>query len=403
MSATCESPPPAARAAAAHRAAYGAVLAAALCCYAALGAVLSILPRYVPDQLGGGPIAVGLAVGAPALTGLVARPLGGRLADRHGARPLVLAGAAAMAAGALPAVASATLGALVLSRLAVGAGEGVMMSATVLWLLRLAGPARRGRALGHIGLANFGGLAAGPLLAAALGGAGASRAVLAVAVALPLLGAGTVLALAAPRPAPQQGRRSTASTRSLLRLTAPAGIGLLLVNVGYVSVLSFGAHVARDRATGLESLIVPVFAVAVIASRTLGAGLPDRLGGRRTVVLFAGGEALGLLVFSLASSTATALAALLVLSIGQSLAVPGLGLLALARVPAARQGAAAGLFFAWFDAGVGLGGPAVGAVASLAGPSGALIAAAIAVAAAAGSGLAAGRPRATAGEAARPA
>lgn len=68
------------------RVAYAAVLAAVLCCYAALGAVLSILPRYVPDQLGGGPTAVGLAVGAPALTRLLARALGGRLADRLGAR-----------------------------------------------------------------------------------------------------------------------------------------------------------------------------------------------------------------------------------------------------------------------------------------------------------------------------
>jgi MFS family permease len=184
------------------RAAYGAVLAAASCCYAALGAVLSILPRYVPAQLGGGPTAVGLAVGAPALTGLLARPAGGRLADRLGARPLVLAGAAGMALASLPAVASATLGAFVLSRLAVGAGEGVMMSATVLWLLQLAGPRRRGRALGHIGLANFGGLALGPLLAAALGGAGASRDVLGAAVALPLLGAAVVITIAAPVRAP---------------------------------------------------------------------------------------------------------------------------------------------------------------------------------------------------------
>jgi MFS family permease len=369
--------------AAAPRGAYGAVLAAASCCYAALGAVLSILPGYVPDQLGGGPSAVGLAVGAPALTGLLARPAGGRMADRLGARPLVLAGAAAMALASLPAVASATLGALVLSRLAVGAGEGVMMSAAVLWLLQLAGPLRRGRALGHIGLANFGGLALGPLLAAALGGAGASRDVLAAAVALPLLGATIAITVAAPLRAPGAHGPSTSSTASLLRHTARAGIGLLLVNVGYVSVLSFGADVARIRQTGLQTLIVPVFAVAVVAARALGAALPDRLGGRRTVVLFAGGEALGLVVFALAPAAAPALVALLVLSIGQSLSVPGLGLVALARVPAAQQGAAAGLFFAWFDAGVGLGGPAVGAIASSTGPAGALIAAAVAVAAAA--------------------
>src|SRR5947209_19759669 len=108
--------------------AYLAVLSAAIFCYAALGAVLSILPRNVPERLGGGATALGFAVGAPALTGLLARPIGGRLADRLGAlRPLV-AGAGVMVFGAVPAALSASLGALLASRLIVGAGEGVMMS-----------------------------------------------------------------------------------------------------------------------------------------------------------------------------------------------------------------------------------------------------------------------------------
>ena len=64
------------------------------------------------------------------------------------------------------------------------------------------------------------------------------------------------------------------------------------------------------------------------------------------------------------------------------MAVPGLGLIALSRIPADDHGAAAGLFFAWFDAGVGIGGLAVGAVASLTGPAGALQIAAGTVAAA---------------------
>jgi uncharacterized membrane protein len=41
------------------------------------------------------------------------------------------------------------------------------------------------------------------------------------------------------------------------------------------------------------------------------------------------------------------------------------------------------MFFAWFDAGVGLGGPAAGVLAHLGGPSGALLGAAVAVALAA--------------------
>ena len=67
------------------------------------------------------------------------------------------------------------------------------------------------------------------------------------------------------------------------------------------------------------------------------------------------------------------------MAIGQGLAVPSLGLLALAGVPAGRHGRTAGAFFAHFDAGVGLGGPAAGLVARVTDPTGALVAAAGAV------------------------
>jgi predicted MFS family arabinose efflux permease len=367
---------------------YLAALAIAVLCYAALGAVLGILPRYVPERLGGGPAAVGLAVGAPALTALLMRPVGGRIADRIGPFIPLVSGAGLMAAGALPAALSSSLGLLLASRLLVGAGEGVMMASTVLWLLRLARPERRGRALGHIGLANYAGLALGPLLAQALGGVAASEAVLWTAVLLPLL---AVIAAVAVRESggfvgAGIGRRAETvrsghtSTATLLRLTAPAGCGLLLVNVGYVSVLSFGAVVARANGTGVGAAVVPIFAASVVVARTAGGAIPDRLGGRTTVAIFGALEGLGLAGFALAAAPVTAAAALICLAVGQAMAVPGLGLLALARVSPADHGAAAGLFFAWFDAGVGFGGPAVGGAAAFGGPEAALLMAAASLA-----------------------
>jgi MFS family permease len=342
--------------------AYRRVLAAALLCYAALGAVL----RVLPDRLAGaGPVVLGIAVGAPALTGLVARPLGGRLADRHGPAPVLCAGAVIMAVGVAPAVAPAAA-AQVASRLVVGAGEGLMMSAAVLWLLRLGGAQRRGRALGHIGLANYGGLTCGPLLADAVGGGGA---VFACAAALPLAGAALVAGLSRP-PAPAAGAHG--DTGDLLRATFRPGAGLMLVNVGYAAVLSFGG--ARG-----GGLVVPAFAITVILARTAGAGIPDRAGARATLTAAAPAAAAGLLVVAFAPGMAAVLAGVVLLAAGQALAVPSLGVLALAGVPPARHGAAAGMFFAWFDAGVGLGGPAAGLAAHLGGPTGALAMAAGAV------------------------
>src|SRR4051812_38634502 len=179
---------------------YTAVLAAAACCYAALGAVLRILPDLVDDKA-----VLGLAVGAPAVTALLTRPAGGRLADHAGPRRVLLAGAAVMAAGMAPVLVSDATGPLVASRLLAGAGEGAMMAAAVLWLLRLAGDERRGRALGHIGLANYAGLAAGPLPACA---PGADARVSAAAAALPLCVAAGVSARPAPPPPPTSAMRA---------------------------------------------------------------------------------------------------------------------------------------------------------------------------------------------------
>ena len=76
---------------------------------------------------------------------------------------------------------------------------------------------------------------------------------------------------------------------------------------------------------------------------------------------------------------------------GQAVAVPALGLLALRGVPESERGAASGTFFAFFDVGVGAGGPLLGAVAAVAGAGGAITAGAAASAASAA--VLIGRPR----------
>src|SRR3954449_3775433 len=257
---------------------YLAVLGAAVLCYAALGAVLRLLPELVDDHA-----LLGLLVGAPAITAVVTRPLGGRLADRAGPFRVLTGGAAVMAVGVAPALVSAGSGALLASRLVVGAGEGAMMSATVLWLLRLAGQDRRGQALGHVGLANYAGLAIGPLLATALG---LERVPVMVASALLPLG-GVALVTLARRPAAEPKREKGARVRDAV---VWPGIALMLVNVGYVAFLAFGGTVAGT------ALVVPLFAAGVIAVRTFGGSLPDRLGARRTIVVATSLAAPGLLI-----------------------------------------------------------------------------------------------------------
>jgi len=353
--------------------AYAAILGAAFLCYAALGAVVRILPEYVPQELGGGPFAVGLCVGAPALTAIFTRPLGGRRADLRGPLPVLVTGAAVMALGA-PVALVPSLPVLVASRLAVGAGEGLMMSASALWLLRLGGEERRGRSLGHVGLANYGGLVAGPLLAIALGGAGTSHAVFLLSMVLPLAGAALVLA-AKPTAGGPAAAAERAPLRRVLGWTLRPGLGLTLVNIGYAAVISFGAAAIAANGAGGDSLVIPVFAAVVMLVRGLGGAIPDRAGPERTLLVGCPVAAAGLVGIGLVASTPLAIASIALLAAGQALAVPALGAIALRSALPSQHGATAGLFFAWFDAGVGLGGPVAGLAAGIAGADGAMVAA----------------------------
>ena len=228
----------------------------------------------------------------------------------------------------------------------------------------------------------------GPLLAQALSGDQHPSRVWIAAAILPLVAAASAAVLGrspergiAPEPelAGQASEPDPAEQRSTLRATLRPGLGLMLVNFGYVAVLSFGAAAATEQGTGIASLVIPVFGVGVIASRTILAGVPDRFGAPRTLTVAVTLEAAGLAGMATATSPPLAVFALVVMAIGQGLAVPSLGLLALASVPPSRHGRTAGAFFAYFDAGVGLGGPVVGLAARAADPTGGLFAAAGAV------------------------
>jgi MFS family permease len=131
-------------------------------------------------------------------------------------------------------------------------------------------------------------------------------------------------------------------------------------------------------------LLVGAPALTAVVTRPAGGRLADRVGPAPVMlggaVAAAGVAAAGLLALSAVHGTGGALASTAVIAFGQALAVPALGLLVLARAPAERQGAAAGLFFAFFDAGVGAGGLLTGLAARATSPSGALVAASGAVA-----------------------
>ena len=296
------------------------VFAATLSSFLAIGAVITILPRYVSGPLAGGDVAVGVIVGAFAFSAVVTRPLAGRLADARGRRRVAIAGALVIAAGGALYFAPLGFGGLMAARLVLGVGDALVVTAGAAWTVDLAPVSRRGQAIGLFGLAIWGGLSLGPPIGEALFALGSYELVWAFAVVAPLVGA--VLASRVPDahvPAP----RSAGGGPLIPVASRRPGVALLLANVGYAALAGFVVLHLEAQGDGRGPLVFTVFAVAVVATRLLAGRLPDRLGARRTAVVAALCEAAGLVAVAVAGGAGVAIAGAVLMGDRVLLHLPG--------------------------------------------------------------------------------
>jgi DHA1 family solute carrier family 18 vesicular amine transporter 1/2 len=139
---------------------YGLILASA----AAQFALVPVMPVY-DRLLGLSGFQQGLVLGATGLASLVVSVPAGRLADRLGARRITLAAGLLMGAATLAQSLAGSFPALLVARLAFGAGYGMVWTAGLCWLAAgAAGPKALG---GSVASAGVGGVA-GPAVSGAL-------------------------------------------------------------------------------------------------------------------------------------------------------------------------------------------------------------------------------------------
>lgn len=338
---------------------FAGVFAVTFCGLVAVGSVLPVLPRYVRGPLHETDLAVGVVIGAYAVTGLLLRPIAGRLADTRGRKPMVLFGALLVSLSGLLYMPSLGLAGLIVARLVVGAGEGTVYTAGSAWIVDLAPLERRGRVLGLYGLAVWGGLSVGPLIGQLLLDQSGYRAVWIFAAAMPLLGAGIASRAGDPFVPLEHAEPHP--------LIAPEAVGpgfaVALASLGYAAVATFIVLHLEARGIGHGATVFGAFAATIVLTRLVIGDLPDRVGAAPVAVVATIGEAVGLVL--VAQSLPVALAGGVAMGAAFSLLNPSLMLIALGRVSESARGAAMGTFTAFFDAGVGLGAPLAGLVVAL--------------------------------------
>jgi MFS family permease len=372
-----------------ERQAFAALFLAGFLVFLGLGVVIPVLPRYVKGPIGGGDFAVGLVTGAFAFTAVLARPIGGRIVDSRGRRVVFVTGALLAALGGALIFVPAGVPGLVVARLALGCGEGVMFTAGATWTVDLSPTRQRGRTMGLFGLAIWCALSTGPLLGDAIYGLGGYDLVWLLATALPLLGA----LLGRRIPDPHEPQPPDSRSPIVPREALGPGVALALANIGYAALAGFIVlHLAHQHAGG-GAAVFAAFAISVVLVRVAFGWIPDRLGARRIAIAAAGCEAIGLALIGIAADWPVAAAGALLMGAGFSSLYPCLGLMVMETVPERRRGAALGAFTAFFDIGVGLGGLLAGAAASVAGYPAAFYAGALGALATAAVTLGPLRPR----------
>ncbi len=332
--------------------------------FVAVGALIPILPRYAKGPLGGGDVSVGLAIGAFALAAVVLRPFAGRLGDRRGRRILIVGGAGIVAVSTAGYLAADSLPLLIGLRILSGAGEAGFYVGAATVINDLAPDERRGEALSFFSLALFSGIAVGPLLGETLLQGISFGAVWIASASSAVIAAVLGLRVGETRP-------DEAAEAKPPPLVHPAGLlpGAVLGTIicGLAGVDSFVPLYALEIGFEGSGVIFFIFSAIIIAVRSLGATLPDRIGRHRIARIGLVATAAGLGTIALWATPAGLYLGTAIFAFGHSLTFPALMSLAVMAAPPSERGAVIGTFTAFFDLAFGAGAIGLGAVAEVAG------------------------------------
>lgn len=324
--------------------------------FLAAGILIYALPLYAVGQIGASERGAGLAVGAFTLTALVLRPYAGRLTDRVGRRPLLMAGAVLGGACTLGFLVATTIEAVIALRLLSGVAEALFFVAGFAMLADLAPAGRAGEALSFNSVALYLGIALGPVLAERVMDLGGFDAAFWTSAGLCAVAAGLAWSLTEPtHENPTETGEYTKQQLIHRPTVAPAlgFIGGLLASAGFMAFCSLRA---KEIGMATPSVVLLSYGAAVILVRV---GLPTFADRHAPLRVLAAGVAV-IVMGSLVAASATApfvmsLAAG-VIGIGVGFLTPAFFAAIFATLPANERGAASGTASMAIDLGLG-GGP----------------------------------------------
>jgi len=326
--------------------------------FAGSGILNALMPTYVVDVLSGSEAVAGTVMGVVAVPALVTRPGFGRMADRFGARRILLVGAIVSALSMVVLLAlPPSLPAAFASRLILGAGGAAMFTGAAIRSIELAPPNRQSQAASFALVSIHVGMGLGPILGVRLQSRFDYDTVW-IAVGVLMLASAVVALRLIATPREAEIKPAPLINRNALLPGTVTFFGVFAFN----GFMTFASLYGREVGVSDISLVFTVLSGSIIIVRLFGGSVPDRIG-----PIVAGSFALvvtvaaALVVAFWATPTGVFVGAVL-LAGGLSLQSPSFMPLAVSGVPDHERGSAMATFTAFYDIANALIGPALGLI-----------------------------------------
>lgn len=325
----------------------------------AFGALNALMPRYVVDVLGGSESTAGFVMGSMAITALLARPWLGRIADRRGAKLIIVVGALVGASGIPLLVVGDTIVGAVAARMIMGAGNAGVFTGATLLALTLAPETRRAEAAAYLLVSVHLGIGLGPIAGEQLRDSLGYDASWWLITSM-ILAAAAVAGFLAHRPVEIDD--DSPPPPLISRVALLPGLVSLFGVFAFNGLLTFAPLYVREIGLDDAAFVFTVASGTIIVMRVAFGRVPDRIGPVRA--------ASGALIITVFASIVVAFwAEPAGLMIGASLMAAGLALqspsfmsITIARVDERERGSAMATFTGFFDVAIAIIGPSVGLI-----------------------------------------
>lgn len=325
----------------------------------AFGALNALLPRYVVDVLDGSESTAGFVMGSMAITALLARPWLGRMADRRGARRIIIIGALVASTGIPLLVVGDTIAGAVAARLIMGIGNAGVFTGSTLLALTLAPEARRAEAAAYILVSVHLGIGLGPIAGEQLRDALSYNAAWWLVTAM-MVAAAAIACLLTNLPG--EADPDAPPPPLVSRSAVLPGLVSLFGVFAFNGLLTFAPLYSREIGLDDAAFVFTVASGTIIVMRVTFGKVPDRIGpvraGSGALVI----TAIAAVVVALWAEPVGLLVGASIMAIGLSLQSPSFMSITVARAPERERGSAMATFTGFFDVANAVIGPSIGLI-----------------------------------------